>query len=61
MGIGDMADKAKDAMGAHKDKLDEGIEAAGDKADEKTGGKYAQQVDKGQDMARDAADRHGQR
>jgi hypothetical protein len=46
-------DKAKDALRGHEDKVDAGIEKAGDMVDEKTGGKYAEQVDKGQDMARD--------
>jgi hypothetical protein len=59
MGIGDMADKAKDMLGANKDKVDDAIETAGDKVDEKTGGKYAKHVDKGQDMAREQAETHG--
>jgi hypothetical protein len=46
-------DKAKDALGEHGDKVDEGIEKAGDFADEKTGGEHADQVDKGQEFAKD--------
>ena len=46
-------DKAKDALSGQEDKVDAGIEKAGDMVDEKTEGKYAEQVDKGQDMARD--------
>ncbi|MFP3992662.1 antitoxin [Streptomyces sp. E11-3] len=34
------------------------IERAGDKVDEKTGGKYADQVDKAQDAAKDAMGIH---
>ncbi|MFF1817888.1 antitoxin [Kribbella sp. NPDC051587] len=46
-------DKAKDALGEHGDKVDEGIEKAGDFADEKTGGEHADQIDKGQEFAKD--------
>lgn len=56
MGLGDMADKAKDLAREHKDKVDEGIERGGDFIDEKTGGKYEEHVDKGQDAARDYLD-----
>lgn len=49
-------DKAKEAAGQaaaeHGDKIDQGIDKAGDFADEKTGGKYAGQVDQGQDAAK---------
>jgi hypothetical protein len=44
-------DKAKKLIGAHDDKVDQGIEKAGDVVDDKTGGKYAAQVDKVQDIA----------
>ena len=46
-------DKAKDALSGQQDKVDAGVEQAGDMVDEKTEGKYAEQVDKGQDMAKD--------
>ncbi len=46
-------DKAKDALSEHGDKLDPGIDKAGDLVDEKTGGKFADRVDQGQDMAKD--------
>ena len=46
-------DKAKDALSGQEDKVDAGVEQAGDMVDEKTEGKYAEQVDKGQDIARD--------
>lgn len=54
-------DKAKDALGDHADKVDTGIDKAGDAVDQKTGGKYAEHVDKGQDMAKQklAEDRAG--
>ena len=46
-------DRAKDALSSQRQQLDAAIENAGDFADEKTEGKYAEQVDKGQEMARD--------
>ncbi len=53
MGLGDFVDKAKDLAAENKDKVEDGIEKAGDFIDEKTGGKYADQVDKGQEAAED--------
>jgi hypothetical protein len=53
----DMADKAKDTLGANKDKIDDAVDAAGDRVDEKTGGKYAEHVDKAQNAAKDAGRR----
>ena len=47
-------DKAKDALSGKEDEIDTGIDKAGDMVDEKTGDKYTEQVDKGQDMAKDA-------
>jgi hypothetical protein len=44
-------DKAKDALSGQQDKIDAGVEKAGDMLDERT--KYAEQVDQGQEMARD--------
>jgi hypothetical protein len=44
-------DKAKDALSGQGDKVDAGVEKAGDMVDEKTEGKYAEKVDQGQDMA----------
>ncbi len=46
-------DKAKDLLNEHGDKLAPGVDKAGDMLDEKTGGKYAGQVDKGQELARE--------
>ena len=46
-------DKAKDALGGQQDKVDAGVEKAGDMVDEKTGDKYTEQVDQGQEMAKD--------
>lgn len=52
-------DKAKDLAGQHADKIDQGIEQGGDLVDDKTGGKYADQVDKAQDFANEQADKLG--
>jgi hypothetical protein len=46
-------DKAKDAIGEHSEQSDGGIDKAGDFVDEKTEGKYVEQVDQGQEMAKD--------
>ena len=46
-------DKAKDALSGQQDKVEAGVEQAGDMVDEKTQGKYAEQVDQGQEMAKD--------
>jgi MT0933-like antitoxin protein len=49
--MGGFLDKAKDMADQHDDKVDEGLEKAGDFADQKTGGKYDDQIDKGVDSA----------
>ena len=46
-------DKAKDALSEHSEQVDTGIEKGGDFVDDKTGDKYAEHVDKGQDFAAD--------
>ena len=52
MGIFDDAkDKAQDFMGS--DKGDEALDKAGDFADEKTGGKYSDQIDEGKEKVGD--------
>jgi len=53
MGIGDFADKAKDLASEHEDKVQEGIDKAADMADEKTEGKYSDQIDQGAEKAKD--------
>ena len=45
-------DKAKEFAGKNPDKVQSGIDKAGDMFDEKTGGKHAEHVDKAQDAAR---------
>jgi len=46
-------DKAKDALSGQEDKVDAGIEKAGDMVDQKTDGKYVEQVDQGQELTKD--------
>jgi hypothetical protein len=46
-------DKAKDAISGQQDKVDAGVERAGDMVDDRTESKYAEQVDQGQEMAKD--------
>jgi hypothetical protein len=58
MGISDsisgMGNKAKDAVTGHADEAEKLTDAAGDKIDDATEGKYKDQVDKGQNTAKDA-------
>jgi MT0933-like antitoxin protein len=51
-------DKAKDALSEHSEQADAGIEKAGDFVDERTGNKYVDQVDQGQDFAADRVREH---
>ncbi len=53
MGIGDLADKAKDLASEHEDAVTDGIDKAADLADEKTEGKYSDQIETGADKAKD--------
>lgn len=49
-------DKAKDVLNQHPDKVDQGLDRVADIADQRTGGKHAEQIDKGVDVARDKLD-----
>ena len=51
--IGGLGDKAKQFANDNPDKVDQGIDKAGDAVDERTGGQHAEQVDKAQDALRD--------
>ena len=46
-------DKAKDLADKHDDKVDQGLEKAGDQIDARTGNKYSEQVDKGVNQAQE--------
>jgi hypothetical protein len=53
MGIGDFVDKAKDLASEHEEEVKEGIDKAADMADEKTGGKYSDQIDTGAEKGKE--------
>jgi hypothetical protein len=46
-------DKAKDVLNQHPDKVEQGLDRAADLADQRTGGKHADQIDKGVGMAKE--------
>jgi hypothetical protein len=54
-----LMDTIKGWFGGNKDTAKGGIDKAGDVVDDKTGDKYVAQVDKGQDVAKDAVDKLG--
>ena len=57
MGMFDnLKDKATEAVDEHGDKIGEGLDKAGEFADEKTGGQYGDKIDQGTDMAKDQLD-----
>jgi MT0933-like antitoxin protein len=51
--MGGFMDKAKDAAEQHDDKVDQGLDKAGDFASDKTGGKYDDKIDQGVDQAQE--------
>lgn len=57
MGLSDWFKKAKGMAAENKDAVKDGIENAGDFVDEKTGDKYAEHVDKGQEAASEFIDK----
>lgn len=50
----------KDAAAKNPDKVHEAVDKAGDFIDEKTGGKYSDQIGKGADAVKNAIPEHGQ-
>ena len=60
MGMMDnMKDKAKDAAGQHGDKIDEGLDKAGEMAKDKAPDQHDDKIDQGVDKAQQAADDFG--
>ncbi|AMY52019.1 antitoxin [Rhodococcoides fascians] len=49
-----MVDKGKNLAAENSDKIDDVVEKAGDFIDNKTGGKYADKIDKAQEAAKKA-------
>ncbi|MBO4160013.1 antitoxin [Micromonospora sp. MMS20-R2-23] len=47
--MSDFMNKVKDFADKHDKQADQGLDKAGDFADERTGGKYDEQIDKGVD------------
>ena len=59
MGFDELKNKAKDMIGQHGDKVDKGVERAGQFADEKTGGKHSEHIDKGEDKLKEGLRNYG--
>jgi hypothetical protein len=55
--IGNMADKAKEALSGNSDAAKSGVDRAGDAADKATGGRRAEHIDKGRDLVKDQIDK----
>jgi hypothetical protein len=51
--MSDFMEKAKDMASDHDAEVDQGLDKAGDAADERTGGKYGEHIDKGVDVAQE--------
>ena len=52
--LNELKDKAKDLVGQHGDKVEDGVDRAGRFIDEKTGNKHSDQINQGTDKAKDA-------
>ncbi|MFI6940250.1 antitoxin [Streptomyces sp. NPDC050418] len=58
MGLGDKINELKEKFGGQaEDKANEVVKSVGDEVDEKTGGKYAEHVDKAQAAASEQIDK----
>ena len=53
MGFDELKNKAKDLIGEHGDKVDQGVDRAGQFADEKTGGQHSDHIDPGEDKLKE--------
>ncbi len=51
------SDKVADAVDQHSERIDDAIDKTGDFANDKTGGKYADQINSGGDTVRKGLDR----
>lgn len=49
----DFTEQAKDFADKHDEQIDKGMDKAGDAADEKTGGRYSEQIDKAVDAGQE--------
>ena len=59
--LGMSKDKADDLARQHGDKIDQGLDKAGDTMDKKTGGKYGDKIDSGVEKAKGAVDDYGKK
>lgn len=59
-GLKNLADKAKDVAEEHGDAIGTGLEKAGDLVDERTDGKYTEQIDTGVSKAQQLVQRLGE-
>ncbi len=53
MGIGDFVDRAKDLASEHEDEVKDAIDKAAEMADEKTEGKYSDQIATGAEKGKE--------
>ena len=51
--MGAFMDKPKDVADQHDEQVDQGLEKAGDVADQRTGGGHSDQIDRGVDIAQE--------
>ncbi|WP_288717887.1 antitoxin [uncultured Cutibacterium sp.] len=51
--VSDHQDDIKNQASQHSDQVEQGIDKAGNTVDDKTGGKFSDQIDKGQDALKD--------
>jgi len=51
--MSDFMEKAKNLAREHDEQVDQGLDKAGDAVDDRTGGKYGEQIDKGVDAAQE--------
>lgn len=49
--LGGFADKAKEFADQHSDQVDQEVQKAGDAVDQKTGGRFGNQIDQGEQQA----------
>lgn len=55
--LDNMRDKAKGLVTQNRDKIETGLEKAGDMVDKKTGGKHSDKIDKGMDKVQEGLDK----
>lgn len=55
--LDELKNKAKDLVAENRDKIEQGLEKAGDKVNQKTGDKHKDKIDKGLQKAREGLDR----